>query len=60
MFKQISKFTAAVAILFFLSLLSIDSDSWMPLIMCVVCWIYLACQAWKNEWFYDPEREDVE
>lgn len=60
MFKQISKFTAAVAVLFFLSMLSIDSDSWMPLIVCVVCWIYLACVAWKSGLLYDPEKEDAE
>lgn len=56
--KRVSKFTAAVAVLFFLSLLSIDSDSWMPLITCVVCWIYLAAIAWKSGLMYDPEQED--
>lgn len=60
MFKQISKFTAAVAVMFFLSLISIDSDSWMPLIICVVCWVYLACVAWKSGLLYDPERDEVE
>lgn len=57
---RVSKFTAAVAVLFFLSLLSIDSESWMPLIMCVVCWIYLAAIAWKNGLLYDPERDEAE
>lgn len=60
MFKQTSWFTAAVAILFFLSMLSIDSDSWMPLIVCVVCGVYLACLAWKHGLMYDPERDEVE
>ena len=58
--KSISKFTAAVGVLFLLSLLSIDSDSWMPLIVCVVCWIYLACIAWKNGLLYDPERDEAD
>ena len=58
MMKNISWFTAAVAVLFLLSLLSIDSDSWRPLIVCVVCWIYLACIAWKNGLLYDPDMED--
>ena len=56
--KRASIFTAAVGILFFLSLLSIDSESWMPLILCVVCWVHLAAMAWKNEWFYDPEKDN--
>ena len=58
--KRASIFTAAVAVLFFLSLLSIDSESWMPLILCVVCWIYLACMAWKSGLLYDPERDEAE
>lgn len=51
-------FYTAVGVLFFLSLLSIDSDSWMPLIVCVVSWVYLACLAWKHGWFYVPEDEE--
>lgn len=58
--KKISIFTAAVGVLFFLSLLSIDSESWMPLIVCVVCWVYLACVAWKSGLLYDPDLEDEE
>ena len=53
-------FYTVVGLLGFLSLISIDSDSWMPLIVCVVCWIYLACVAWKSGLLYDPERDEAE
>lgn len=53
-------FNLVVGILFFLSLISIDSDSWMPLIVCVVSWVYLAFVAWRNGLMYEAEREDVE
>ena len=52
--------TAAVGILFFLSLISIDSDSWMPLIVCVVCWLVLAAVAWKNGLLYEPEEDEAD
>ena len=52
-------FNLVVGILFFLSLISIDSDSWMPLIVCVVSWVYLAFVAWRNGLMYD-RREDAE
>lgn len=55
--KRMSKVTAAVAVLFVLSLLSIDCESWMPFIVCAVSWIYLACVAWRDGWFYDPEDD---
>lgn len=51
-------FNLVVGILFFLSLISIDSDSWMPLIVCVVSLVYLAFVAWRNGLMY--EREDAE
>ena len=53
-------FYTAVGLLGFLSMISVDSDSWMPLIMCVVCGVYLASLAWKHGLMYDPEREDIE
>ena len=53
-------FYSAVGLLFFLSLISVDSDSWWPFIVCVVSWLVLAVAAYRNEWFYDPEREDAE
>lgn len=53
-------FYAAVGLLGFLSMISVDSDSWMPLIMCVVCGVYLACLAWKHGLMYDPERDEAE
>ena len=57
--KLKSAFNAVVGLLFFLSLISIDSDSWMPLIVCVVTWLYLAWVAWRNGLMYD-RREDAE
>lgn len=50
-------FNLVVGILFFLSLISIDSDSWMPLIVCVVSWVYLAFVAWRNGLMYEREDE---
>ena len=50
--------TAIAMVLFWLSVLSIDSDTWLPIIVCVVCWIYLAWVAWRKGWLYDPEMED--
>lgn len=50
-------FNLVVGILFFLSLISIDSDSWMPLIVCVVSWVYLAFVAWRNGLMYETEDE---
>jgi hypothetical protein len=50
-------FNLVVGILFFLSLISIDSDSWMPLIVCVVSWVYLAFAAWRNGLMYEREDE---
>lgn len=56
--KKKGFFTAAVALLFFLSLISIDSDSWTPLILCVASWIYLAVVAYRNGLIYDPETDE--
>lgn len=52
--------TAAFGVLFVLSLMAIDSDTWMPLIVCVVSWLVLAVAAYKNGWMYEPERDEAE
>lgn len=57
--KLKSAFNAVVGLLFFLSLISIDSDNWTPLIVCVVAWLYLAWVAWRNGLMYESEREDA-
>ena len=53
-------FYSAVGLLFFLSLISVDSDSWWPFIVCVVSFLYLAWVAWRNGLTYDPDWEDEE
>ena len=52
--------TAAAAVLFWLSLMAIDSDTWLPLIVCVASWLVLTVAAYKNGWFYDPERDEAD
>lgn len=51
-------FTIAAGILFFLSLISIDSDTWIPFVVCCVCWLFLTVVAHRNGWMYDREEED--
>lgn len=52
--------TWAAAVMFWLSLISIDSDSWTPLILCMVSWMYLIYAAWRKGWMYDPERDETD
>lgn len=51
-------FTIAAGVLFFLSLISIDSDTWIPFVVCCVCWLFLTVVAHRNGWMYDREEED--
>lgn len=44
--------------LFWISLASIDSESWTPFLVLIGCWIWLAIAAWKKGWFYGQSRED--
>lgn len=47
--------------LFWISLASIDSESWMPFLVLVGCWIWLIIAAWKKGWFYgQPEDGDAD
>lgn len=51
---------AAVFILFWLSLISIDSETLLPAALCVVSWLFLAVVAWRRGWLYDPEKDEAE
>ena len=46
--------------LFWVSMATIDCESWTPFIVCIACWIWLAVAAIKNGLFYDPDLERVE
>ena len=50
--KFLTIFALAVA---FMSMCAVG-DSWVPLIMSVLSWIWLAIEAYRNGWFYDPEE----
>lgn len=50
-------FAAAVAVLFWLSLFAIDKG-WLPVMLCAVSWLCLAVMAHRNDWYYDPERDE--
>ena len=52
--------TVAAAVLFWISLMAIDSDTWLPFIVCVVSWLGLTVAAYKNGWFYEPERDEAD
>lgn len=55
---KMTKWSVAAAIVFFVSLMAIDSDSWLPLILCVVSWVWLGIEAWRNGWLWEPEDEE--
>ena len=59
--KKILNFaTWLVFILFWISLASIDSKSWVPFLALIGCWIWLMIAAWKNGWFYEPEEDEAD
>lgn len=49
-----------VGFLMITALCALDSLSWWPTIIFVVCWGYFLAVAYKRDWFYDPEMEDEE
>jgi phosphatidylserine synthase len=56
--RQVTGMSIVAAALFFVSMMALDSDSWVPLIVCVVSLIWLTAEAWRNGWMYDPEDEE--
>lgn len=58
MAKIFSFVTWLVFGLFWVSVLTLDCESWVPFIVCIACWIYLAFAAHKMGWYYDPERDE--
>lgn len=50
--------TITAGMVLFLSVLAVDSDTLLPLLLCCVCWAYLMAAAHRNGWLYDPEKED--
>ena len=52
--------TGAAVALFFVSMSAVDSQSWLPIILCVASWVILGIMANRNGWIYDPEMEEEE
>lgn len=50
-------FTAAVAVLFWLSLFAIDKG-WVPVVLFAASWLCLDMMARRNGWYYGPERDE--
>ena len=46
--------------LFIASLVTINSVSWTPFLVCIGCWIWMAVAAWRKGWYYDPEEDDAD
>lgn len=56
--KKILNFaTKIVFVLFWMALLSVDSETWTPLLIVVGCWIWLVIAAWKKGWFYNVKED---
>ena len=53
--------TAVAVVVFFLSIMAADSESWTPFIMLVASWAYLALEGWRSGWLgNEPEWEEEE
>lgn len=50
--------TCIAGILFFVSACAIDSPSWIPTIICVVCMIWLGLFAYANGYMDDYDFEE--
>lgn len=48
----------AVSLVWIVSACLIDSDSWIPFIVCVICEIYMMLFSYANDWFGDYPYED--
>ena len=58
--KKILNFMTGIAfVLFWLSLMSIDSPSWTPFMVCIGSWGWLMVAAWRNGWLYKEDDSDV-
>ena len=59
--KKIESWISGIVFIsFWLSLMSIDSESPAPFIVLVASWLYLAVLAWRKGWIYKPERDEAD
>ena len=59
--KKMLKFSTWLVFgLFWVSLASIDSETWTPFLVFVGCWIWMIIAAVKNGWFYEPEEDETD
>ena len=53
-------FTALMGVVFFLSIMAADSESWVPLYTLIASGAWLAFAAWRSGLLYVAERDDEE
>jgi hypothetical protein len=51
--KVLKAIAYIVGTLWIISACAIDSESWIPTIVCVICTVYLALFSYANNWFED-------
>ena len=55
--KVLKAIAYIVGTLWIISACAIDSESWIPTIVCAVCTAYLALFSYANNWFEDRLNE---